>query len=223
MNYGNRDQNGKKWEDYDYITCMDGQVIDMNKLLDDQQRAKAALVHIQPFFGAFINKLKPIYTFRVATQATDGVHLFINPQFTYNMDLTEKVFVLAHEIMHCVLNHLRRARNLGHDPKRSNVAADYECNITIAQMDLIKVATMKKLGALVDEKFANMGYETIYDKVGSQSSKDSMDNSDGENGGSSSGNGGNSSGSGSQKEYSQDYKDGWKQAIEDYKNGKLKL
>ena len=40
-----RNSSGKKWEDMDTITCPDGQVIDMQKLLDDQQRAKAALVH----------------------------------------------------------------------------------------------------------------------------------------------------------------------------------
>ena len=147
------DVNGKKWEDYSTIVCPGGQVIDMDKLLDEQQRAKAALVHIQPFFGAFINKLRPVYTFRIPTQATDGVNIFINPQFTYNLDLTGKVFVMAHEIMHCVLNHQRRSK--GHDPEQSNIAADYECNITIADMGLIKIETMKKLDALVDPKYTD--------------------------------------------------------------------
>ena len=82
------DGRGKRWEDYDTIKCPDGQVIDMNKLLDEQQTAKAALVHIIPFFGGFINRLRMIYTFRVKTQATDGYNLFVHPQFTYNLDLT---------------------------------------------------------------------------------------------------------------------------------------
>ena len=107
------DGKGKRWEDYDTIVCPNGQVIDMNKLLDDQQRAIAGLVHIMPFFGGFVSKLRTIYTFRVQTQATDGFNLFVNPQFTYNLDMTGKVFVLAHEIMHCVLNHMRRGK--GHD------------------------------------------------------------------------------------------------------------
>ena len=51
--------------------------------------------------NGFINKLRTIYTFQVKTQATDGYNLFVNPQFTYNLDLTGKVFVMAHEIMHC--------------------------------------------------------------------------------------------------------------------------
>ena len=90
----NVDSNGKKWEDYDTIKCPDGQIIDMVALIDEQQRAKAALVHILPFFNAFINRLRPVYTFRIPTQATDGKNLFINPQFTANLDLTGKVFVV---------------------------------------------------------------------------------------------------------------------------------
>ena len=49
-----RDGNGKRWEDYETIKCPDGQVIDMSKLLDEQQRAKAALIHLFPFFNAFL-------------------------------------------------------------------------------------------------------------------------------------------------------------------------
>lgn len=228
---------GKKWEDYDTIVCPDGQVIDMVKLLDEQQRAKAALVHIQPYFGAFINRLRPIYTFRIPTQATDGVNLFINPQFTANLDLTEKVFVMAHEIMHCVLNHLRRGKS--HDPKKSNIAADYEVNVTLEEMGLVKANVMQKLHALYDKKYAGWGYEKIYADSPSGSGSDSMDNSDeadksrqnqdqnsssGSNGSNSngSGNGGNGSNDDGQQ-YSDEYKKGWNKAMEDYMAGKLKL
>lgn len=228
--FGERDKNGKKWEDYDTIVCPDGQVIDMVKLLDEQSRAKAALVHIIPFFGAFINKLQPVYTFMIPTQAVDGKHLFINPQFTANMDLTGKVFVMAHEIMHCVLNHLRRGK--GHDPEKSNIAADYEVNITLEEMGLVKSSVMTKLGALYDKKYANMGYEKIYDMSPSGPNDKSMDNSGQSNQaknnqqsqGGQGGQGGNGSNQGGQgQQYSEDYKKGWAQAIEDYKKGKLKL
>ena len=166
----------KKWEDYETIKCPDGQIIDMLKLLDEQQRAKAALVHIIPWFGGIINKLRVIYTFHVDTQATDGYNLFVNPQFTYNLDMTGKVFVLAHEIMHCVLNHLRRGKS--HDPEKSNVAADYEVNVTLEEMGLVKANVMQKLGALYDRKYAGWGYEKIYNEGNpSGPNNDSMDNS----------------------------------------------
>lgn len=208
------DKDGKRWEDYDTIVCPSGHIVDMQKLLDDQNRAKAALLHLQPFFSAFVGKLRPVYTFRIQTQATDGVNLFINPEFTDKLDLTEKVFVLAHEIMHCVLNHLRRGR--GHNPQRSNIAADYECNITLSDasgcMGLVKKSTIKKMDAYIDDKYNSWGYEKIYDDV-KDSAKDSQDNSgqsqDAQNN--------------QQNQLSQDYIDGWNKAMEDYKKGKLKL
>lgn len=222
--FGDTDANGKKWEDYDTIVCPDGQVIDMNKLLDEQQRAKAALVHIIPYFGGFINKLRPIYTFRIPTQAVDGKHLFINPQFTYNLDLTGKVFVMAHEIMHCVLNHLRRGKS--HNPEKSNIAADYEVNVTLEEMKLVKADVMQKLGALYDKKYAGWGYEKIYDSNPSGSDNQSMDNSkqSQQAGQNSDQNQSQGQGSGSNdQQYSEDYIKGWNKAMEDYMAGKLKL
>ena len=222
-----KDGSGKRWEEYDTIKCPDGTIVDMVKLLDEQQRAKAALVHIMPFFGGFINKLRTIYTFHVETQATDGYNLFINPQFTAGLDLTGKVFVMAHEIMHCVLNHMRRGAN--HDPKKSNIAADYEVNCWINDIGLIKSSVMEKIGALYDKKYSGWGYEKIYDD-NPKGPTDSMENKDGEQQaqknqqGQQGQQGGQGSGGGNQKqEYSEEHKKGWNQAMEDYKNGKLKL
>lgn len=228
VSWAGTDCKGKRWEDYDKIVCPNGQTIDMVKLLDDQQRAAAGLVHVIPFFGGFIGKLRTIYTFRVKTQATDGYNLFVNPQFTYNLDMTGKAFVMAHEIMHCVLNHMRRGA--AHDPDKSNEAADYEVNSWIADIGLITPATMQKLDALYDKAYSGWGYEKIYDALPSTSNSQSMDNSkeskdaqkqqdkqDKQQG--QSGGGGNNQ----KQQYSDEYKAGWNKAMEDYKKGKLKL
>ena len=228
VNQMSHDSHGKKWEDYETIKCPDGQIIDMVKLLDEQQRAKAALVHIIPWFGGIINKLRVIYTFHVDTQATDGYNLFVNPQFTYNLDLTGKVFVMAHELIHCLLNHMRRGK--GHDPEKSNIAADYEVNSYIDEIGLIKPAVMQKLGALYDKKYSGLGYETIYD-MNPAGPNDSMQpnqsqqhqaqkNQQQDKG---QGQGQSGSGGGQKQTYSDEYKAGWNKAMEDYKNGKIKL
>jgi predicted metal-dependent peptidase len=203
----------KKWEDYDTIVCPDGQEIDMQALLDDQERAKAALVHLCPFFGEFIGKLRPVYTFRIQTQATDGRDLLINPQFTYNLNFSQKVFVLAHEIMHCVLNHMRRAKDKGWSISNANIPADYECNITLAKegsgLQIISMSTMKQIKAYVDKKYDGWGFEQIYnDCAGSY--PDSQDNSMQGN-------------DQVQQVADADYIKGWNQAIADWKAGKLKL
>lgn len=214
---------GKRWEDYDTIKCPNGQVIDMQKLLNDQSRAQVALVNLMPVFRGFVSRLRFIYTFKVQTQATDGFNILVNPQFTYNLSMSEKVFVMAHEIMHCLLNHLRRGK--GHDHTKSNIAADYEVNITLVEMGLASIGDIKKIGALVDEKYKNWGYEKIYadnpsgpkngDMSNSKESKNAEKNQKENQKGS-----GDGSGS---AQYSGDYKKGWAKAMEDYKNGKLKL
>lgn len=205
----------KKWEDYDTIICPNGQEIDMQALLDDQERAKAALVHLCPFFGDFIGKLRPVYTFRIETQATDGKDLLINPQFTYNLNFSQKVFVLAHEIMHCALNHMRRAKSMGITPQQGNIAADYECNITLAKeagdngLGIISMKTMQEIKAYVDKKYAGWGFEKIYNDCKGQYN-DNQDNS-------------MSGGDDIQQVADADYIKGWNQAIADWKAGKLKL
>jgi hypothetical protein len=218
-----RDSKGKKWEDYDTIVCPDGEVIDMQQLLTDQQRACAALGHLLPALGGFVSKLRFIYTFRVDTQATDGYNIFVNPQFTSHLDLTGKTFVLAHEIMHCLLNHLRRSRELGHPQDRSNIAADYECNITLTDdLQLIKASTVKSMGALIDSKYHGWGYEKIYADNPPGPKNKSMNNSDEANQAQQQQGQGSGSSGGDQK-LDPDYIKGWNDAVKDYMDGKLSI
>lgn len=221
------DAGGKRWIDYDTIVCPDGQIIDMRKLLREQGQAEAALMHIMPFFGGFIRNLRKIYTFKVETQATDGYNLFINPQFTYNLDMTGKAFVFAHEIMHCVLNHMRRGAN--HDHYKSNIAGDYEVNGWLVNVGLVKPEHISKINALYDPKYKGWGYEKIYDSIpnkdegtmdNSGQSQQAQKNQQGQNG---QNQGGQGSGGQDNQQYSAEYKAGWNKAMEDYKAGKLKL
>lgn len=220
------DSNGKRWEDYETIVCPDGTVIDMVNLLDEQHRAMAALTHLAPMFGGFISKLRFIYTFRVSTQATDSLNIFVNPQFTASLDFTGKCFVMAHELMHCLLNHMRRGK--GHDHERSNIAADYEVNVTLADIELFKESTMKKIGAYIDMKYRGWGYEKIYDEI-KQSAQDDMSNDDESKEAeknqdqSQQGEGQGQGGSSNNQKYSDDYKAGWAQAIADWKAGKVNV
>ena len=217
-----RSSQGKKWEDYDTIKCPDGEIIDMQKLLEEQQRACAALGHLLPALGGFVSKLRFIYTFRVETQATDGYNIFINPQFTSHLDLTGKTFVLAHEIMHCLLNHLRRARELGHNQYKSNIAADYEVNITLAEdLKLIKASTIKSIGALIDQKYHTWGYEKIYADNPSGPSND-MNNKDQSQKAQQNQGQGSGQGNGNQQ-LDPDYIKGWNDAVKDYMDGKLSI
>lgn len=223
-------RNIKRWEDYDTIKCPDGQIIDMQKLLDEQERVKAALISLEPFFGSMVSRIRFVYTFKVQTQATDGYNIFVNPQFTYNLTFEQKVFVLAHELWHCILDHMRRGRQAGHPNFKSNIAADYEVNSTIVSLDMIGERVIKDTKALFDHKYDGMSYEQIYamnpsgpqDKQNNKSdaSKAEKNNkgSKGQDNSSSS-----SDGQNTDQKRSPEYVDGWNQAMRDYKAGKIKL
>ncbi len=213
----------KRWEDYDTIKCPNGQVIDMQKLLDDMERVKVALVHLEPFLGSMVNRIRYIYTFKVKTQATDGYNIFVNPQFTYNLDFEQKVFVLGHEIMHCIMDHLRRGKQAGHNPQKSNIAADYEVNSSLVDLGFTTENIVKKSKALFDHKYDGMAYEQIYARNPSNPTQGYQSNSSqSKQAEQNQGQRGSDSGNQNQKR-SKEYVDGWNQAMKDYKAGKIKI
>jgi predicted metal-dependent peptidase len=46
-----------------------------------------------------------VFTKDIPIAATDGTTLFINPERFFKYNLKERVFICAHEIMHCIWNH----------------------------------------------------------------------------------------------------------------------
>ena len=116
-------------------------------------------------------------------------------------------------------------RGKGHDPRRSNIAADYECNTTICETGVFDEKFVKDLGGFVDvKKYRNKGYEWIYENMPNESADGNMSNQQGQKQAQQNQQGqGGSSGQQDQKQKSADYKAGWKKALDDYKKGKLKI
>ncbi len=107
-------------------------------------KAKAQLILDQPFFASMLYSMPFIQDNGQPTMATDGYSIRYNSEFVETLQVPEIVFVLAHEIMHCVMQHLGRRGS--YDAKRWNVAADYVVNDILAAD---RVGTMPK-GALHD-------------------------------------------------------------------------
>jgi len=211
-----------KLEDQDWVINPNtGNKIDMKKLLTDQRIALAQVCSAYPFFEVLLNNLTWIYTFQVPTQATDGTRLLVNPEFTANLSLKMKCFVMMHEVMHCALDHMSRGK--GHDPYKSNVAADYEVNGNLVDTGVVTASDMKPY--LYDPKYSGWAYEHIYADNPSAPGKPK------EQEGGQQGSGGEGqqdqqgSGGGGQDNTpkSPEYVDGWNKALEDYKAGKIKL
>ena len=70
--------------------------------------ARTALVLDHPFFGALALRLVPVHDDSVETMATDGRSLFYNEAFVATLTDDALIGLLAHEVMHCALNHQTR-------------------------------------------------------------------------------------------------------------------
>lgn len=169
-----------KMDELETVTAKDGTVIQMtgrDGLLEEMESAKIAIITDSPLFGPYVNQFIPIYTWYVSTMATDGVRLFVNPKFANSLDWFQKIFVIIHEIMHCVLLH--QERGVGYDHRLFNIAGDLEINAAIIDTidgfnedpvtkkvdPKIGVAFIKKLEGLYDEKYLGWPAEQIYDEV----------------------------------------------------------
>lgn len=162
INEVNLNRGGQRWEDVDFIELPDGEMIDMKKLIKDQRLAKAALNTRLPHIGILAEKLRFIYTFEVDTQATDGYNVFINPKFTNDLTIEGKMFVMAHELMHCLLNHVRRGKAINAMNMKGNIAADYEVNQTLVDLGLITEKFVKDLGGYIDKQWSRKPFEQIF-------------------------------------------------------------
>lgn len=119
------------------------------------------------FFAELAYKLKIIYTRHpeIPTAAVDGTHLFINPDFFAPLTEKQIVFILCHEVLHCALLHFSRME--GRDPRKWNVAGDYEINLMLADDGIISRSEIEnELKGLIDGKYKGMNAEQIYDDAG---------------------------------------------------------
>ncbi len=90
--------------------------------------------------------------------ATDGVSLFLNPEFVDTLNAAELAGVLAHEVMHPALQH--HTRRGDRDQPRWNMACDYAINPILLDAGL----TLPK-DVLLDNRFRGMSAEGIYNLI----------------------------------------------------------
>lgn len=162
----NEQINAIKIEDLDVVYGSDGKPIDMKNLLFEIESARTAIASQSPYYAPYLHQMVPIFTWLVPTMATDGVRLFINPEFANSISWDGKIFVILHEIMHCVMMH--QERGVGYDRDKFNRAADYQVNTLIEDLQpnwSSKVKTkdlIKELDGLFDEKYLNWDVDAIY-------------------------------------------------------------
>lgn len=154
--------------------------------------ARAALVRDNPFFGHLSMGLQ-LACAPCETACTDGKRLIFDPEFAEKLSVQELQFVTLHEVMHCVLEHCIRGRNL--HALLFNIACDIVVNSTILDMwglDSFRIAGEEAMHLAPDGKEGRLyNAEEIYHMLLQKQSK-----SPGNGGIGSDGTGGNVSGSG---------------------------
>ena len=102
-------------------------------------------------------ELAALFTEDVPVAATDGSNLILNPKTFFKYTLGERIFIVAHEVLHCVFNHCALSRPF-HQSKKVKYAdgseLPYDAQLMNVAMDLIindlliesKIGTFPKEG-----------------------------------------------------------------------------
>lgn len=89
-------------------------------------RARATLILDQPFFGELAMRLTMVEDAGIKTLNVNGKEIRYNPDFVDSLTPGVLKSAVAHEVMHCVLDHMDRLGERSHS--RWNKAADFKVN-----------------------------------------------------------------------------------------------
>ena len=138
------------------------------EVLDRIIVARVGLLLRHPFFGNMATRLRiSAADDWLPTAAVDGRNLYFNTQFFNAMDNKEIEFVVAHEILHMVFDHLGRREE--RNPMLYNIAADYIVNNTL--MDERIGAKPKIVDCYQDFKYRGWTSEEVYDELFEEAKK----------------------------------------------------
>ena len=130
--------------------------------------ARVGLLLRHPFFGNMATRLRVQHCDDwCPTAATDGRNLYYNTQFFNALSNKEIEFVIAHEILHCVFDHLTRRED--RDPMLFNIAADYIVNNTLVRDRIGNIP--KLVPCYQDFKYDGWTSEDVYDDLFKEAEK----------------------------------------------------
>jgi len=142
------------------------------EVLDRIITARVGLLLRHPFFGNLATRLKiQACDGWCMTAATDGRNLFYNTQFFNAMSNKEIEFVIAHEILHCVFDHLGRRDS--RNPMLYNIAADYIVNNLLVRDRIGE--TPKIVDCFQDFKYEGWTSEEVYDSLFEEAKKNGQE------------------------------------------------
>jgi len=134
----------------------------LDPVIDKIIIARVGLLLRHPFFGNMATRLKIVDgSDWLTTAATDGRHMFYNRSFFEKLTVKQVEFVVAHEILHNVFEHMLRVE--GRDRAIWNAAADYSVNGTLVRDRIGEVPPNIKI--YHDTKHYGKSTEQVYDEI----------------------------------------------------------
>jgi len=124
--------------------------------------ARVGLLLRHPFFGNMATRLRILAADEwLPTAAVDGRNLYYNTQFFNAMTNKEIEFVVAHEILHMVFDHIGRRDD--RNPMLFNIAADYIVNNTLVRD---RIGTKPSIvDCFQDFKYDGWTSEEVYEEL----------------------------------------------------------
>lgn len=125
--------------------------------------ARIGLLLRHPFFGNMATRLKIVDASDwCKTAATDGRHLFYSREFFETLSPKQVEFVVAHEILHNVFDHISRTEN--RNKQIWNAAIDYCVNGQLIR-DKIGDGNFTEIKIYHDPKHYGKSAEQVYDEI----------------------------------------------------------
>ena len=124
--------------------------------------ARIGLLLKHAFFGNLATRLQLINADDwLTTAATDGLKLYYNSRFIMMLKPKEVEFLVAHEVMHVVYDHI--GRRIDRDPEIWNIANDYTVNADLKKHKVGEFITT--VPCLYEKKYEDWTSEDIYEDL----------------------------------------------------------
>lgn len=124
--------------------------------------ARIGLLLRQSFFGNLATRLTLINADDwCSTAATDGLKFYYNSRFIMMLKPKEVEFLVGHEVLHVVYDHMGRRGN--RDPQIWNIADDYAVNADLKRHKVGQFITT--VPCLYEQKYDGKAAEEIYDDL----------------------------------------------------------
>lgn len=127
-------------------------------------KARLKLLFKHPFFGQMALRMKLVDVTDEGwcpTAATDYHKFYYNANFIKKLDDEEVVFLVGHELGHCIFEHFIRVDN--RDRELWNMAGDYVINLMLQRERIGRVITT--VPCLIDAKYKDMTTEQVYEDL----------------------------------------------------------